>query len=282
MQQNAQNFVNPAFAEIYEGITSKMPTITFYGVIGTYLVTAALNVHFIPLPFFISIPAALALQFGRFAVVFTDYLNPTGHRSPWPPLIAALATIVALTELWFSCEAMKFSPAEHWAVFLFGAGVVTFGYLLEINFISKGAEAFGLGHGKRPQGVQGIPQAQPAQAPHQPQAAPQAQPATPAPIPFTWPKPQPNGNGVHTNQGPTNRVHVAHLGSHVTQPLITEPLGNPAPGNSKLIKDCEHCGQTYQAKVIWQRFCSADCKEQWHTAQHGQAFNPKRYHKQKV
>lgn len=199
MNQN-QQFVNPAFAEIYEGITARMPSITFYGVIVTYAVTAALNVYFIPLPLYISIPAALALQFGRFAIVFMDFLNPTGIRTPWPPLIAAIATIIALTELGFSCQDIGFTGPKFWAVFLFGSSVISFGYLLEVNFIAKGAEAFGMGSRHKPQGIQ-------AQQPAQQAAAPTL-PAQQQPISFQWPKPQPNGNGVHHHNGATNSATV--------------------------------------------------------------------------
>mgnify|MGYP001373200847 CR=1 FL=1 len=262
-QQQQHQFVNPAFAEIFTGITARMPAITFFGIIVTYAVTAALNVYFLPLPLFISIPAALALQFGRFAIVFTDYLNPTGTRSAWPPFIAAAATIVALTELGFSCQDMGFSGPKFWAVFLFGGAVISFGYLLEINFISKGAEAFGLESRHTPQGVQA--QQLPYQAAQQ-QAAPARR--------YVF---APNGatNQVATEQP---RAQVQHLGSHARNAtVITQPLG---VANSKLIKDCEHCGQTYQAKVIWQRFCTANCKDAYHAANHGgQKFNPKRYHK---
>ncbi|NUQ25508.1 MAG: hypothetical protein HUU34_16300 [Saprospiraceae bacterium] len=279
MQQSSQNFVNPAFAEIYQGITARMPSITFYGVIITYTVTAALNVFFIPLPLYISIPAALALQFGRFAIVFMDFLNPTGVRTPWPPLIAAVATIVALTELGFSCQDIGFTGAKFWAVFLFGASVISFGYLLEVNFISKGAEAFGMGSRHRPQGVNSQVQ---QQAPQVQQPAQTYQ----AGRRYTY---APNGNGVHHSNGVTNqanqveptRAQVQHLGSHARATangsVITQPLERT---NGKLIKDCDHCGQTYQAKVIWQRFCCDTCKDAYHAANHGgQKFNPKRYHK---
>ena len=33
---------------------------------------------------------------------------------------------------------------EFWALFLFGGMVICFGYILELNFIRKGAEAFGM------------------------------------------------------------------------------------------------------------------------------------------
>lgn len=157
IQQPAKRFVNPAFAQIYEGITAQMPGITFYGIIATYLITAALNVYFIPLPVYLSLPGAAAIQFGRFAIVFMDFLNPTGRRSPWPPLIAACATILALVELAFSIQEMGWVEAKFWAVFLFGGMIIIFGYLLEINFIVKGAEAFGMTR-RRSQGAGGIGQ----------------------------------------------------------------------------------------------------------------------------
>lgn len=138
------NFKNPAFYAIYQGITAQMPHITFYGIIAVYLITAALNVYFIPLPIYISIPAALAIQFSRFAVVFMDFLNPTGNRSPWPPIIATGTTIVALLELSFSIKHLQFAENHYWSLFLFGALIILSGYLLEVNFIAKGAEAFGM------------------------------------------------------------------------------------------------------------------------------------------
>jgi len=165
------NFKNQAFEEIYEGITRNMPSITFFGIVGTYLITAALNIYFIPLPFIISIPAALAIQFGRFAVVFMDFLNPTGVRSPWPPIIATLATVIALVELGFSIGDMQavesWTDTRYWSIFLFGGMLVSFGYILELNFIAKGAEAFGMTSRKTASGATGANrQSQPVKAPH--------------------------------------------------------------------------------------------------------------------
>jgi hypothetical protein len=166
-----KNFVNPAFAEIYDSITGVMPQITFYGIIGTYLITAALNVYFIPLPVYLSLPAALAIQFGRFAIVFMDFLNPTGRRSPWPGLIATVATVVAITELGFSIMDLAWTGPKFWATFLFGGMMISFGYLLEVNFISKGAEAFGMTGRPATQGAASAP----AESTHYP--APAQKPA---------------------------------------------------------------------------------------------------------
>jgi len=167
MQNNAtaqprpQNFVNPAFLAIFKSITKFMPAITFYGIIGTYLITAALNVYFIPLPLYISIGAALAIQFGRFAIVFMDFLNPTGHRSVFPGLIATLATVVSLTELAFSIQDMGWTGPKFWSVMLFGSLMILFGYFLEINFIAKGAIAFGMSYEKGPEGAGDEPELDP-------------------------------------------------------------------------------------------------------------------------
>lgn len=41
-------------------------------------------------------------------------------------------------------------------------------------------------------------------------------------------------------------------------------------------KSCDNCGQSYTAKVAWQRFCKENCKLEWHSRKHGgKKFNPK-------
>lgn len=148
MQQNKNNFQNRAFEDLFQSITANMPALTFFGIILTYGITAALNVYFLPLPAMYAVPAALAVQFGRFAVVFTDFLNPTGKRSPWPPVIATGATVIALVEFGYSVQDMQlestWTDARYWSVYLFGSMLIVFGYILELNFISKGAEGYGM------------------------------------------------------------------------------------------------------------------------------------------
>lgn len=141
-----QQFVNPAFAEIFDGITARMPRITFYGIIMTYLITAGLNVYTIHLPLYVSIPTALAIQYGRFAVVFKNFLNPLGTRSRIPEAIATLATVVSIAELAYSLQNMGLKDSGFWSVFLFGTMVIAFGYILEMGFIDEGAKAFGMTH----------------------------------------------------------------------------------------------------------------------------------------
>ena len=139
-----KNFNNQNFEWLFQDITSSMPKIIFTGIIFTYLITAALNVYFLPLPLMLSIPASLMLQFGRFAVVFIDFLNPSDKRSKYPPRVAAIATVIALLELWFSIQGQT-TGAEFWAMFFFIGAIICFGYVLEIQFIEKGIEAYGIG-----------------------------------------------------------------------------------------------------------------------------------------
>jgi hypothetical protein len=77
-----------------------------------------------------------------------DFLNPTGQRSKWPPIIATIATVVAIVELGFSIQDIQieqgWNAARYWSVFLFGTMLISFGYILELNFITKGAEAYGM------------------------------------------------------------------------------------------------------------------------------------------
>ena len=148
MNQNTRNFQNAAFEEIFETLSRQIPGMVLSGIIITYIITAGLSVYFIPLPMGISVPAAAAVQFGRFAVVFMDFLNPTGVRSKWPPIVASLATIFALVELYFSLhdisEVNQWTMNRYWSVYIFSSMVIAFGYILELNFIAKGAEAFGM------------------------------------------------------------------------------------------------------------------------------------------
>ena len=60
-------FVSKKFELLFEDIVNMMPGVIFYGIILTYCITAALNVYFLPIPCYLSVPASIMLQFGRFA-----------------------------------------------------------------------------------------------------------------------------------------------------------------------------------------------------------------------
>lgn len=141
-------FVSKKFELLFEDIVNVMPNVIFYGIILTYCITAALNVYFLPIPYYLSVPASIMLQFGRFAIVFINFLNPTGKVSKIPEYVALGAMVVAILELLFSLE-KDFQDAEFWSMFLFIGTIISFGYFLEINFIKKGIDAYGLNKTKK-------------------------------------------------------------------------------------------------------------------------------------
>jgi hypothetical protein len=113
----------------------------------TYGINAYLTAIFLPLDFWLAIIAASILQLGRFAVVFMDFINTTKGRSTYPPKIALGATIVALIEIFFGLQE-HYEAGEFITMFLFVGTIIVFGYLLEINFVDKGVEAYGINEPK--------------------------------------------------------------------------------------------------------------------------------------
>jgi hypothetical protein len=138
-----KNFTNTQFKWTFESISDNIPTIMLLTIVLTYGINAYLTAIFLPIDFWLAIIAASTLQLGRFAVVFMDFLNPTKGRSTYPPKIALGATVVALVEVFFGLQE-KYEGGEFITMFLFVGTIVVFGYLLEINFVDKGVEAYGL------------------------------------------------------------------------------------------------------------------------------------------
>lgn len=46
-------------------------------------------------------------------------------------------------------------------------------------------------------------------------------------------------------------------------------------------KSCEQCGAAYTPKVAWQKFCTTECRDKYHTEKHGKPFDPALHHKTK-
>jgi hypothetical protein len=135
-----KHFTNTQFKWTFESISDNIPTIMLLTILLTYGVNAYLTAIFLPINFWVAITASTILQLGRFAVVLIDFINPTKGRSP---KIALGATVIALIEVFFGLME-KYSGAEFITMFFFVGTIVCFGYLLEINFVNKGVEAYGL------------------------------------------------------------------------------------------------------------------------------------------
>jgi hypothetical protein len=142
-----KNFTNTQFKWTFESISDNIPTIMLVTILLTYGINAYLTAIFLPIDFWLAIIAASILQLGRFAVVFMDFLNPTKGRSIYPPKIALGATIVAIIEIFFGLQE-HYKGGEFITMFLFVGTIIVFGYLLEINFVNKGVEAYGINEPK--------------------------------------------------------------------------------------------------------------------------------------
>lgn len=146
---NVQEWHNQSFADMYEAISARLPSMTFWAIIFSYAATAALNVWAIHLPLFISVPLAISIQGLRFLTVFTPFLNPHGRAGHLPEVIAVGASMLAMFELSFSIQALGMTMNEFWSIFLFGAAIIVLSMILEIQFINQGKKAFGLTGGSQ-------------------------------------------------------------------------------------------------------------------------------------
>jgi hypothetical protein len=130
---------NPAFVKLLEKIQRVIPNVMFIWIFITYLITAIINIYFLPLPLWITIPISLVIQGSRFLVVFMNFLNnPTIFKSNMPSKIALFATILCLVELLLTLMNRTATITENASIFLFFGNIVIFGYFLEINFVKMG------------------------------------------------------------------------------------------------------------------------------------------------
>jgi hypothetical protein len=130
---------NPAFLKLLAKIQKVIPNVMFIWILITYLITAIINIYFIPLPLWITIPVALIIQGSRFLVVFLNFLNnPQIYKSDIPSKIALFATILALVELLFTLMNRSATITENASIYLFFATIILFGYFLEVHFIKMG------------------------------------------------------------------------------------------------------------------------------------------------
>lgn len=141
---NGHQWHNQAFAQLFDSITAKLPGLTFWAILFSYVATAGLNCWAIHLPLFLSVPLSLAIQSLRFLCVFTPFLNPHGRASHLPEVIALAASVLALFELSFSLQAMGETGNSFWSLMLFGSAVLVLSMVLELQFINQGKKAFGL------------------------------------------------------------------------------------------------------------------------------------------
>lgn len=136
-KSNNINQSTPEFFKLISNIKRVIPLGTLWFILFTYLITAIINSVFLPLPKVLSILASVTLAFGRFLVVFTEFLLVIipRKRLNWQKIVAGSLTLLALVELWFSV--VNNYPTNYIAVFLNLGSIIVLGFALEISFIEK-------------------------------------------------------------------------------------------------------------------------------------------------
>jgi hypothetical protein len=136
-KSNNINQSTPEFFKLISNIKRVIPLGTLWFILFTYLITAIINSVFLPLPKVLSILASVTLAFGRFLVVFTEFLLVIipRRRLNWQKIVAGSLTLLALVELWFSV--VNTYPTNYIAVFLNLGSIIILGFALEISFIEK-------------------------------------------------------------------------------------------------------------------------------------------------
>jgi len=130
---------NPAFIKLLEKIQGVIPNVMFIWIFITYLITAIINIYFLPLPLWITIPISLVIQGSRFLVIFQNFLvNPEIYRSNIPSKIAIFATGMSLMELLLTLLNRNAPLIENASIFIFLATIIIFGYFMEVNFVKFG------------------------------------------------------------------------------------------------------------------------------------------------
>jgi len=130
---------NPAFIKLLEKIQGVIPNVMFIWIFITYLITAIINIYFLPLPLWITIPISLVIQGSRFLVIFQNFLvNPKIYRSNIPSKIAIFATGMSLMELLLTLLNRNAPLIENASIFIFLATIIIFGYFMEVNFVKFG------------------------------------------------------------------------------------------------------------------------------------------------
>ena len=130
---------NPAFIKLLEKIQGVIPNVMFIWIFITYLITAIINIYFLHLPLWITIPISLVIQGSRFLVIFQNFLvNPQIYRSNIPSKIAIFATGMSLVELLLTLLNRNAPLIENASIFIFLATIIIFGYFMEVNFVKFG------------------------------------------------------------------------------------------------------------------------------------------------
>jgi hypothetical protein len=127
----------PEFLNLLSFIKRILPACTIFFILVSYLVIAIINSFFLPFHWSLSLLAGIILSFGRFLMIFTEFLSDsmTNNKNLWQKVVAGVLTIIGLIELYLSLK--TFYPDQFIPIFLNIGAIIILGYALELSFLEK-------------------------------------------------------------------------------------------------------------------------------------------------
>ena len=127
----------PEFLNLLNLIKRILPACTIFFILVSYLVIAILNSFFLPFHWSLSLLAGIILSFGRFLMIFTEFLSDsmTNNKNKWQKIVAGILTFIGLVELYISLK--NHYPDQFIPIFLNIGAIIILGYALELSFLEK-------------------------------------------------------------------------------------------------------------------------------------------------
>lgn len=127
----------PEFLNLLNFIKRILPACTIFFILVSYLVIAILNSLFLPFHWSLSLLTGLILSFGRFLMIFTEFLSDsmTNNKNLWQKVVAGILTFIGIVELYLSLK--TFYPDQFIPIFLNIGAIIILGYSLELSFLEK-------------------------------------------------------------------------------------------------------------------------------------------------
>lgn len=125
------------FLNLLNLIKRILPACTIFFILVSYLVIAMLNSMFLPFHWTLSLLTGLILSFGRFLMIFTEFLSDsiTKNNNLWQKVVAGILTFIGIVELYISLK--NHYPDQFIPVFLNIGAIIILGYALELSFLEK-------------------------------------------------------------------------------------------------------------------------------------------------
>ena len=127
----------PEFLNLLSFIKRILPACTIFFILVSYLVIAIINSLFLPFHWSLSLLTGLILSFGRFLMIFTEFLSDsmTNNKNLWQKIVAGILTFIGLVELYISLKNQY--PDQFIPIFLNIGAIIILGYSLELSFLEK-------------------------------------------------------------------------------------------------------------------------------------------------